>query len=86
MINNGNNHKPVWFKKKDEIKDHFNWSEAIFRCFYNAGMPVLKMNGQYMGHRENIEEWLKVVSSKQADVDELIKNLPKAHLKNLVNS
>ena len=77
MTDNGNSQKPIWFKKKDEIIAYFNFTEAVFKCFYDAGMPIIKMHGQYMGHRENIEGWLKKISGVQADIDQL-KNHPNA--------
>jgi hypothetical protein len=70
LTNNGNS-KPVWLKNKEEIIEYFNFTPTLFRVFYECGMPVITVNGKYMGHRENIEIWLKNASKQQIDIDEL---------------
>jgi hypothetical protein len=40
-------------------------SEETFKTFVALKMPVAVINGRWYAHRENLEEWLRAVTSRQ---------------------
>ena len=64
-----NGHKSIFFTTKKAICDHYRWSDGDFKLFLGLKMPVLRINGRYMGHQENIDNWLKILTAKQNSLD-----------------
>jgi hypothetical protein len=40
-------------------------SEETFKTFVALKMPAVVINGRWYAHRENLEQWLRAVTSRQ---------------------
>ena len=67
LTNNGN--RLTFFKSKRAICEFYEWTDGEFKLFLGLKMPVLRINGRYMAHQENIENWLKSLTGQQRTVD-----------------
>lgn len=65
---------PKILMSKQEIMDYLKISAYIYKKFIRMGMPVLFVDGRCYAHKDNIDEFFKMitrVSSKNAP-DEVI--------------
>lgn len=57
---------------KDEIMEAYKMTDYKFKKWIKMGMPVLVLDGTCYAHRENIDEFFRVVTrvnSKNAEVE-----------------
>ncbi|KKW12671.1 MAG: hypothetical protein UY48_C0010G0023 [Candidatus Gottesmanbacteria bacterium GW2011_GWB1_49_7] len=57
---------------RDEICAYLGVGKDLFNKFLALKMPVICIDSRWYGHRENIDAWWKILTSKQRP--ELIKN------------
>lgn len=50
---------PKILQTKREICEAFQWGEDRFRKWLNRGIPVKKIDGRYVGHRDSIEIFIQ---------------------------
>ncbi len=53
---------------KQMISDYLNGaSNYMLKKYLKVGMPVVFLNGRWLAHKENIEEFCKVFTRKKAN-------------------
>lgn len=54
---------------KDEILDFMRISRKLYDHFIILGLPVVIINGRHYAHVDNVEEWFRSKTMKQASIN-----------------
>ena len=50
---------------KKDIMEFLGIERAVFTHFLKINLPVVVINGRYYAHPENLDAWMKALTSKQ---------------------